>query len=390
VVSAAEDQSVLTCIVPDELGTGTYPVVVARGAQLSLPPGTEESPPPPHILFEVASGAKFGLDPMRSGGGLDFGVPDAEGLVYTVCKIGNLEPDYSSVVGTESLSRGVHTWEVTFDRIGNTRIGLARMPMALDCGLHSKDLRGEAWFLDYEGKVKHNRFGTLSTLKSVLPQNQEFASGDTVSFMLDLRDNSRYADAAAQRNPTGRGKLTITFKGRSFLAASDLHGEFWPIFNLDNVKETLTLDFVIDGNGGGGPTALARVLEVPPVEERDALFARMDLDGTGTLTVAEVSEAVNTFWPELRDSPKVVVMAHRAADNSGDGCIGMVEFRRLFQFLVFFTRLGHMFEQIDTSGDGRLTLAEFKAGAKLVEPALRHEDIEAGELFAPDVALLVC
>ena len=52
---------------------------------------------------------------------------------------------------------------MNFDRIGNTRVGLARWPgLSLDCGLHSKDLQGEAWFVDYDGIVKHNRRGVVS------------------------------------------------------------------------------------------------------------------------------------------------------------------------------------------------------------------------------------
>ena len=67
------------------------------------------------------------------------------------------------MLGTESFRRGLHTWEVNFDRIGNTRVGLARWPgLSLDCGLHSKDLQGEAWFVDYDGIVKHNRRGVVS------------------------------------------------------------------------------------------------------------------------------------------------------------------------------------------------------------------------------------
>ena len=70
---------------------------------------------------------------------------------------------FRQVWGTESFRRGIHTWEVNFDRIGNTRVGLARWPgLSLDCGLHAKELEGEAWFVDYDGVVKHNRRGVVS------------------------------------------------------------------------------------------------------------------------------------------------------------------------------------------------------------------------------------
>ena len=90
-------------------------------------------------------------------------------VVYTVRKLGNLEPDYSTVVATESFKRGIHAWEVNFDRVGNTRVGLARWPgLSLDCGLHSKDLQGECWYVDYDGVVKHNRRGVVTELKQML------------------------------------------------------------------------------------------------------------------------------------------------------------------------------------------------------------------------------
>ena len=75
-------------------------------------------------------------------------------------------PRSVQVLGTESFKRGIHAWEVNFDRIGNTRVGLARWPgLSLDCGLHSKDLQGETWFVDYDGMVKHNRRGVVSEMR---------------------------------------------------------------------------------------------------------------------------------------------------------------------------------------------------------------------------------
>ena len=131
-------------------------------------------------------------------------------------------------MGTESFKRGIHAWEVNLDRVGNTRIGLARMPLPLDMPLHSRELAGEAWFVDYDGVVKHNKRGVLTELKQMLPISEEFQDGDTIGFHLDLRDNARFNPEDEESNPAlavGRGKLTLRFKGRSFLVASDLAGE---------------------------------------------------------------------------------------------------------------------------------------------------------------------
>ena len=213
-VDVVDAHSALRITVPDDLPTGTFSVVVQRGSQASTEKGEE---PDPVSLFDVAVKLRFGFDPKANGGGLDFDLPDeskeGQGLVYTVRKVENLNPDYTTVpathlsvylpvcvagmlpaclpsqqeapvvsstsfdssvsalsaprsvqvLGTESFKRGIHAWEVNFDRIGNTRVGLARWPgLSLDCGLHSKDLQGETWFVDYDGMVKHNRRGVVS------------------------------------------------------------------------------------------------------------------------------------------------------------------------------------------------------------------------------------
>ena len=215
-----------------------------------------------------------------SGGGLEFSAPDqASGHVYGATKLGNGEPDYSSVTGTESWAGGLHVWEVCFDRIGNTRVGIARLPLPLDSALHSKKLVGEVYFVDYEGVAKHNEYGTLRTIKTLLAQNVDFANGDRIRFSLDLRDNARHAASmpppiAGEEPPElpKHGKLTAELGGRVFLLASDLAGEFCPIFQMDNIHEALTIGFddghlhLADADKAG---ARARSkLELPSAKQR--------------------------------------------------------------------------------------------------------------------------
>jgi hypothetical protein len=125
------------------------------------------------------------------------------------------------------------------------------------------------------------RDGTqLTELKQMLPINQEFKSGDTIGFMLDLRDNARHQTEDDSENlalaPPGRGKLTLRYKGKSFLVASNLSGELWPVFNMDNINEQLSLDFVIDGEDGDGTAVIRRTLEVPTRSTCEARFHRVD------------------------------------------------------------------------------------------------------------------
>lgn len=109
----------------------------------------------------------------------------------------------------------------------------------------------------------------------------------------------------------------------------------------------------------------------------------MDANGNGLLSVAELDKAIVTAWPEYDHtaghggaSPPVLA-AHRAADFSGDGFVDIHEFERLLQALVYFNNLWHRFEEIDSSGDRRLSAVEFAAGASHVGLSLSHKEAMA-------------
>eukprot|EP01043_Picozoa_sp_COSAG02_P030704 COSAG02_NODE_1974_length_10214_cov_6.852694_1_plen_487_part_00 len=97
-VDVVEATSSLRITVPDDLATGTFPIVVERGSQASTEPGKE---PDPVSLFDVAVKQRFGFDQNSHGGGIDFDLPDeseeGQGLIYTVRKVDNLDPDYTTV-----------------------------------------------------------------------------------------------------------------------------------------------------------------------------------------------------------------------------------------------------------------------------------------------------
>ena len=57
--------------------------------------------------------------------------------------------------------------------------------------------------------------------------------------------------------------------------------------------------------------------------------------------------------------------AFKAADQVNGGKLNKSSFRKLFEYLIFFNNVAHLFDKIDDSGDGVLTLAEFKIGAHL-------------------------
>jgi hypothetical protein len=97
-VDVVEATSALRITVPDDLATGTFAIVVERGSQASTEPGEE---PDPVSLFDVAVKQRFGFDQKNHGGGIDFDLPDeseaGQGLIYTVRKVDNLDPDYTTV-----------------------------------------------------------------------------------------------------------------------------------------------------------------------------------------------------------------------------------------------------------------------------------------------------
>ena len=113
------------------------------------------------------------------------------------------------------------------------------------------------------------------------------------------------------------------------------------------------------GTEGGG------VLILPDKRARDELFKRMDYNGNGALSLAEIDKAVVELWPQFNNKP-ALMRAYKAADKSGDGWIGRRGFKLLLQYIEYFNFLWHEFEAIDANHDRRLSLQEFVAGCTAV------------------------
>ena len=125
-------------------------------------------------------------------------------------------------------------------------------------------------------------------------------------------------------------------------------------------------------------TALQPLL-MPSAAERKTAFNRMDYNGNGGLSLAEIDKAVIEIWPKFNHKP-ALMRAYKAADKSGDGFITRNEFKKLLHYLVYFNELWHKFERIDTDGDRRLSREEFGKASALVGHRLSSK--EADKEFA--------
>ena len=109
-------------------------------------------------------------------------------------------------------------------------------------------------------------------------------------------------------------------------------------------------------------------LSMPDKKARKELFDRIDVNGNGGLSLAEIDKAVVEGLlgsvlgcPNFNHKP-ALIRAYKAADKSGDGFIERSEFTKLLHFIVYFNNCWHMFEEIDSDHDRRLSKMEFVAG----------------------------
>ena len=117
-------------------------------------------------------------------------------------------------------------------------------------------------------------------------------------------------------------------------------------------------------------------LQMPDKATRMAAFKKMDFNGNGALSLAEIDKAVIALYPSFNHKP-ALMRAYKAADKTGDGFIGRKEFRLLLEYLIFFNNLWAKFEEIDSTDDRRLELPEFIKGCAILGESIADDEAEA-------------
>ena len=125
-------------------------------------------------------------------------------------------------------------------------------------------------------------------------------------------------------------------------------------------------------------------------KRRMDIFAQFDPNGNGYLSLAEVDKGCDDILGlhKLFDAKPVIMRAFMAAKNintkrnkkgsHGPDYIEKCEFRLLLVYLRQYFELWQMFDEIDSSDDRRVSIAEFKkAVPKLESWGVKIPDAEA-------------
>lgn len=126
------------------------------------------------------------------------------------------------------------------------------------------------------------------------------------------------------------------------------------------------------------PREIALVFQLPSATKEREIFDRVDFNGNGMLSLAELDKAVVELWPKFNNKP-AIIRAYKAADANNTGFISRGEFHLFLRFLVRFTEVWCLFVQMDTNGDRKLSLKEFQDGAQLA--GLNHSATRLREIF---------
>jgi Ca2+-binding EF-hand superfamily protein len=119
----------------------------------------------------------------------------------------------------------------------------------------------------------------------------------------------------------------------------------------------------------------------PTNEECLALWNRLDYNGNGLLSLAEIDKGIVDSYPNLNHKP-AIMRAYKACDKNDDGFITKKEFPFLLRYLHFYNELWKQFQDVDEDQDRRLDLAELEQLLPLVgmdNPTQVFEEMDANK-----------
>lgn len=134
------------------------------------------------------------------------------------------------------------------------------------------------------------------------------------------------------------------------------------------------------------PRKVQPTLKLPDKQARRQLFNRMDVNGHGQLSLAEIDNALaegvlgQALGLAAFDNKPAVMRAYMAAATSGEHFIQRSKFAKLLFYIVYFNNIGHLVETFDSSHDRWIDVAEFAAGC--AEVGIRLSADEAAKEFA--------
>lgn len=220
-----------------------------------------------------------------------------------------------------------------------------------------------------EGFLKHVGISDITKLMSELKTNGVEQPEDLVN--MDEADRSELTELLKQSgiNLGDRGKVKrINVDSLSNYKSSNVEtsdSSTNPTSSPKDIKLQVPEHFESDEFKHLEQTLLS--LASDPVEA-DKLWKTVDFNGNGIVSMAEIVMFLERYFP-LLNNKKAVMRAHQRTlkvDGDGDDWIQRDEFVFLLINLFYYNKILKVFEQLDTSGDGRLQFPEFSQGLHIL------------------------
>ncbi|CAE7755775.1 unnamed protein product [Symbiodinium sp. CCMP2456] len=95
------------------------------------------------------------------------------------------------------------------------------------------------------------------------------------------------------------------------------------------------------------------------------LWRKMDYNGNGLVSLAEMDGCVTDCFPEANNKP-ALMRAYKATERNPDGYVHKTEFRALLRNMFYFNKLYSLYEVVDVDDDRRMDLNEFRGGCSVL------------------------